>query len=118
MNGAVLKPPVSWTRIWTDRGTGSDYDGSIWFPVPPTNYVSLGFVAQLGYDSPEIPEFRCVRSDFVQSEIVRKNDLIWSDQGSGGDYDVSVYKVPDGVHAFVAQADYNPPTVAAFRLLR
>lgn len=34
--------------IWNDRKSGAAHNGSVWRPVAPTNYVSLGDVAAYG----------------------------------------------------------------------
>lgn len=115
-NYPLLKPPVGYNQVWTDKGSGGDMDGSIWYPVPPDGYVTLGFVGQNGYDTPNIPTYRCVRKDLVEKGSV--GNLIWSDKGSGADEDVSLYAVQNEPGIFVAQGNYNPFTGIAYTLIQ
>ncbi|MDR6941123.1 Vps62-related protein [Mucilaginibacter pocheonensis] len=110
----LLKAPIRYDQIWNDKGSGGDYDGSIWRPVAPDGYVVLGCVAALGYDAPSIPNYRCIRKDMVTDAAV--GSLIWSDKGSGADNDVSLWQVQGVTGAFVAQGNYNPYTGPCFKL--
>lgn len=105
-DNTLLQPPVDYALVWTDKGSGGDYDGSVWYPVPPDHYVSLGFVGQMGYNKPSISYYRCVHMSLLQSTQV--GALIWSDKGSGADTDVSLYANPEIAGSFLAQANYNP----------
>lgn len=111
----LLMPPVSYAQVWNDSGSGGSNDGSVWYPVPPDGYVSIGFVGQNGYDQPNIPNYMCVRQDMVAPTSAA--GLIWNDQGSGAGMDVSLYQI-DGIPGlFVAQGDYNPFSGSAFQLI-
>lgn len=110
----VLKAPKHFNPVWNDKGSGGDHDGSIWYPAPYDGYVALGFVGQTGYDMPVIPNYMCVRQDFVEQAQV--GNLIWSDKGSGADEDVSLWSVQGCPGIFVAQANYNPFSGACYKL--
>lgn len=110
----LIKPPKAFNRIWTDKGSGGDYDGSIWYPAPQDGYVTVGFVGQMGYSQPSLSNFACLRRDLCEPTSV--GPLIWSDKGSGADGDVSLYAIVAVPNAFVAQADYNPYNGTAYRL--
>jgi hypothetical protein len=101
----ILKAPVGYTLVWSDKGSGADMDGSVWLPIAPTGYVALGAVSQTGYNQPDIPELRCIRFDQVTAGAF--GQLIYSDKGSGADMDLSVYEIT-GTGLFHAQGDYNP----------
>jgi hypothetical protein len=105
-DNTLLKPPIDYRLIWNDKGSGGDNDGSVWFPVPPDNFVSIGAVGQIGYDKPSISSYRCVHSSVLQTSSA--GVLIWSDGGSHADMDVSLYPVLNDPGIFVAQADYDP----------
>lgn len=101
----ILKPPLRFECIWTDRGTGSTLDGSVWRPIPPPGYVALGDVFTKGHQAPQEHHFACVRKTFEGRELVRRAEIgneIWNDRKSGGKYgDVSVWEIitppyPDG----------------------
>jgi Vacuolar protein sorting-associated protein 62 len=110
----LLAAPLHYNEIWNDHGSGGDHDGSIWYPVPPDGYVSLGFVCNGGYDQPNIPTYRCVRRDLT--EATQAGPLIWNDQGSGAHMDVSLWQLVGVPNAFLAQGNYNPYTGPAFKL--
>ena len=109
---SLLASPVGYTEVWNDHGSGGDNDGSIWFPVPPEGYVTIGFVGQTGYNMPNIPNYVCVRQDLATATTV--GGLIWNDHGSGASGDVALYQNNGVSGAFVAQPNYNPPTINAF----
>src|SRR5262245_35032952 len=110
----LLQPPQCYNQVWTDKGSGGDHDGSIWFPVPPDGYFSIGFVGQSGYDKPSLLNYACLRRDLVEQADV--GALIWNDKGSGADQDVSLYQIVGVANAFVAQGNYNPYSGNAYRL--
>lgn len=64
-----VKPPTGFELVWTDHGSGADMDGSMWYPVPPDGYVTMGLVCNKGYEEPKIdpanPFVVCVRKDLV-----------------------------------------------------
>src|SRR5262249_8086047 len=105
---SLLQPPSDYRQVWNDHGSGGDYDGSIWYPVPPNDFVSVGFVCQTGYNKPSIANYRCVHKSLVDSGPV--GNLVWNDQGSGADMDVEVFAVADISGLFVAQGNYQPYT--------
>jgi len=113
-NNPVLKAPKHFNPVWNDKGSGGDYDGSIWYPAPNDGYVTLGFVGQLGYGTPVIPNLVCVRQDFA--EQAQAGNLIWSDKGSGADEDVSLWAIQGSPNLFVAQANYNPFSGSCYKL--
>ena len=105
-NFPLLKPPIDYSEIWDDKGSGGTHDGSVWFPVPPDGYISIGFVGQTGYSKPSIPGYACVRKDYCID--ASPGQLIWNDRQSGANKDVSLYQIVGVKGAFVAQGNYNP----------
>jgi hypothetical protein len=102
----LLQRPVDYRLVWNDHGTGGHNDGSIWYPVPPDDFVSIGFVGQRGYDKPSIAKYRCVhRSQVVGAQV---GPLIWNDSGSHAHLDVSLFSVVGVSGIFVAQPNYDP----------
>ncbi|XP_075470036.1 uncharacterized protein LOC142502662 isoform X1 [Ascaphus truei] len=93
-----LAKPTSFTAVWTDKGSGADKDVSIWRPVCPIHYISLGYVAMGTHNTvPSTEDFRCVHTDHV---IPGQWAWVWNDRGSGAKDDVSIWKAtttsPDG----------------------
>jgi hypothetical protein len=89
---AAVASPVSYTSIWNDAGSGGDNDGSVWRPVAPQGYVTLGDVAVKGYDAPSLEDVWCVRADLVTPSAYDSAPT-WTDQGSGGDNDIAAWHV-------------------------
>jgi len=79
----ALAAPSGYQQIWNDRGSGADLDGSMWQPVCPAGYASLGVVAQAGYDTPALDDISCVREDLLLPGKV--GNQIYNDRHSGGD---------------------------------
>lgn len=112
----ALVLPRDFDCIWSDRGSGADEDGSIWWPAAPTGYVAMGGVVTQGYDKPRPKDVGvyCVRKDLTTEGRVAY-PLIWNDKGSGADGNVSIYHIstanPEGiaVGAFYPQRNYGPP---------
>ncbi len=115
-----LARPTGFTWVWNDRGTGSAVDYSFWRPDCPEPYVALGHVAILGHGLPPRTAdlFRCVHRSLVEPSRIDHN-WIWSDQGSGGDHDVSIWAIRGAcpmANGFFAQQGYDAPTEPVYRL--
>jgi len=116
----ALKEPLAFALVWDDRGSGADDDINIWRPIPPDNYVALGFVVTRGDRKKQPPKSsaHCVRKDLVSQAGF--GNLIWNDKGSGANRDLSLYAVvPNDVYGkptglFWAQANYGPASGAAW----
>lgn len=122
-SGAHSRPPLArplrCDLMWTDKGSGSNMDGSCWRPVPPAGYVALGDVFATGYRAPSLDAVRCVRADLTQLGIV--GDLIYDDRGSGASSDFSAWKIVANaanydkttgtfaVNSFIAASNYDQP---------
>jgi len=90
----LLVAPIDWKQIWKDKGSGARKDGSMWEAVPPdSNYKCLGTIPQLGYNKPNLPNYRCVHSSLTKKFVI--NTIAWSDKGSGADIDVTMFKLPN-----------------------
>lgn len=115
----LIKPPTTLSQVWNDKGSGGKHDGSIWFPVPPDGYVSIGFVAQMGYQPPgptsKVPlNYACLRRDLVEQTTV--GPVIWNDRHSGANQDVTIYEINGEQCVFVAQPNYVPYSGQCYRL--
>ena len=120
----ALVPPQFFKCVWNDKCTGGHTDGQLWEPVPPPGYVALGHVAlhnaqispgETRSSSDVDPFFRCVHKDLVDAAGI--GDLIWTDRGSGGTYDGSVWEVPS-TKAFITSGPrgYARPDNNQFKL--
>jgi hypothetical protein len=114
---SAIKPPTGYTRIWTDKGSGADMDGSCWRPIPPEGYVALGDVFVNGYGQPALTDIVCIKKELAQDAKVGSS--IWNDRKSGADEDIATYGIDTpksyvdaekGVfapHTFVAANSYD-----------
>ncbi len=88
-----VRPPVSYSEIWNDGGSGADRDVKIWRASCPGGFVALGNVAT-GGGYPEVGSIYCVKSEFAQagSNNWVNWQYIWADHGSGARRDVTMYE--------------------------
>ncbi|MBD1364111.1 Vps62-related protein [Mucilaginibacter sp. ZT4R22] len=111
----ILKAPSDYTLLWNDRGTGGRYDGSCWKAVAPDGYLALGFVFNNSYGKPNIPNYVCIRKDFVTGSSA--GSQIWNDAGTGISNDLELFELGGVSGAFVAQANHQPYTGTAYKLI-
>ena len=97
----LLTAPLDWKSIWTDKGSKSKNNGSIWEAIPSDdNYKCLGSIAQSGYETkPDLPNYRCVHISLTEKIIADKT--LWSDKGSGANSQVTIFELPNA-NTFVA----------------
>jgi hypothetical protein len=118
-----VKPASRFVWLYDDDGTGADDDVSIWRAdlSDHPGYYSLGDVAMPSH------------SDFPRATFVVKGEgdvlappaqyvLTWTDKGSGGDHDVSVWRpVPPAGYTclgHVAVSGYAMPSPDAIRCVK
>jgi hypothetical protein len=87
----ALARPVDYVKVWDDRGSGADLDGSFWRPIAPAGYVCLGLVGQRGYSKPSTDEIMCVREDLVVPGKV--GNTIWIDEETHADVDFGSWQI-------------------------
>jgi hypothetical protein len=122
-SGNILVAPLSYTRVWTDAGSGASQDGSVWRPNPPAGYVAMGLVANSGYNAPSLNAMRCIKAEYVIKGGV-SGSVIWSDLGSGANQDFSAWgitapqvsagsgKIHLSPNTFIGHASHSKPTDA------
>ena len=99
-NGNLLVPPAGWDQIWTDKGTGSKMQGSIWRArSPDADHVCLGDVGQTGGDQPTVQQYRCVHRCLVTSMSAAAP--LWTTESTGADTPFAIYRLPHA-KSFVA----------------
>ena len=58
----LVQVPTGSKRIWTDAGSGANYDVSIWKLMPPNGFKCLGMAAVRRHGpSPDLRDYRCVK---------------------------------------------------------
>mmetsp|Transcript_2964 Transcript_2964/g.6506 ORF Transcript_2964/g.6506 Transcript_2964/m.6506 type:complete len:566 (+) Transcript_2964:185-1882(+) len=118
--GDILMPPLDYSLIWKDSGSGGDMDGSFWEPIPPTGYTCLGHVVQPNYRKPSTNLIRCIKTSYVTDA---GKSWLWTDAGSGADWDASVYQVesqqPDslGPNTLITRRSHVAPDARHFKAL-
>ncbi|KAJ4300562.1 hypothetical protein N0V88_003241 [Collariella sp. IMI 366227] len=90
--GPAVQAPTDYQPLWTDQGSGSKADGSFWRPVAPPGYITLGDVANAGYNKPSFDQVWCLRADLVADGIYKPGP-IWDDKGSGAKADASFWDI-------------------------
>ena len=92
----LLAKPTGYTWRWNDSGTGGDTDVTFWTPIAPEGYTSLGDIAipSQSRTPPSTDMVRCVRNDLLLPGSALWE---WSDAGSGGTYDSTIYLVTSKV---------------------
>ena len=111
----ILKAPVNYTLLWNDKGTGGKYDGSCWKPVAPDGYRAIGIVFNNGYDRPNIPNYMCIRKDFLTPSTAEAQ--IWNDAGARTPDGLGLFELGGVSGVFVAQANRQPYAGTAFKLV-
>lgn len=108
----AIRPPVSYSRVWTDAGSSSDSDVHLWEPSCPGGYVALGSVATNGA-LPKLGDVYCVKSTYTIYAGHSNWRRTWTDTGSGADRDLTVYEAvsrnlnQQAVRGFGAVASYH-----------
>jgi hypothetical protein len=41
---SLVAPPVGFSKVWDDQGSGKKLDYAIWNPIPPPDYVAMGCI--------------------------------------------------------------------------
>ncbi len=97
-----LAPPDSYQWRWNDWKTGGAYDITFWQPVAPFGYTCLGDIAIKSHSraQPSKDLMRCVRNDLL---LDGQSHWYWSDSGSGGAYDATVYATSTKVGTTLAR---------------
>ena len=117
----VLKPgsavhPKDFTRVWTDVGSGGDYDMAIYTMNPPSDqYRCLGSVAMSGYNAlPDKSKYCCIAKEYLTTGDLKET---WNDGGSGANADGSIWTVISGVDPyaieggnFIGKQGHGPPS--------
>ena len=85
-----LAAPERYEWRWNDWKTGGDIDVTFWRPIGPAGYTCLGDIAITSHSrsQPDKELVRCVRDDLL---LEGQPHWLWSDSGSGGEYDATVY---------------------------
>ena len=102
------------TWVYNDVNTGADDEFSIWRPVAPQGFYSLGDVAQSRYGKPNTSAF--VVKDDGSGILAEPIDYSrkWTDAGSGGTHDAALWQpiAPTGYQClgFLATSGAKPNT--------
>ena len=122
----VTSTTSNYSWIWSDVGSGSDQDCSIYRPKPTNGFYIVGDYAQGNYGSPTGTSLLVMAINDDPGNPLLKAPLryeqVWNDQGSGGDNDGSIWRpiAPDGYLALgcVANAGYDAPNISNYMCIR
>ncbi|XP_066928855.1 uncharacterized protein [Clytia hemisphaerica] len=119
----ALAHPASFTKIWTDKGSGADMSVSVWRMNPPRGYRCLGAAAMPNHHHhPDASKYCCVGHQYVTSAGVIDE---YNDKGSDSDLDGAFWRVvrkggdSSGIYGgnFLVTTNYHSsPTAAAYLL--
>jgi hypothetical protein len=110
--GKALSQPLDFEQVWKDTGSGARKDCTLWRPIPPEGYVSLGLVCS-DHEKPLLSAVRCVREDLVIASSL--GDLIWDDKGSGAKQNFSGWNI-DPPAAAAGEIYFAPGTFVGFNV--
>lgn len=109
--GIIVQRPTDFQRTWESRILFSDYDGSLWRPIPPAGYVALGHIAQRGYNKPSTDVVRVIRADCV----VRCDPwLTWTNRCGKSSDNVGVWNIAQTTTSpipgtFISSPNFDKP---------
>jgi len=113
----ALVNPSSFTRVWTDRGSGANWDVAVYRMNARSGYTCLGGVAMRSHSTqPDPSKYCCVKTEYTTPGGTR---LAWDDKGTGSNYDFSAWETLQGNDAlgassgnFLPMSNYNKPQSA------
>ncbi|MFT5134810.1 MAG: hypothetical protein ACI9SC_003292 [Gammaproteobacteria bacterium] len=104
---SLLQLPKRWERIWTDKGSGANMDGSIWHPIAASDdYVCLGSIAHKGYEQPAVTNYACLHHCLIENLPV--GNPIWSTRGTGAKHDAEIYKLHNSNSFVIIPGNIRP----------
>jgi Ca2+-binding EF-hand superfamily protein len=97
-NKAPFERPEGWQKMWSKkRGKLHLY---AWNPIAPsTDYVALGHVVTVSAETPSLESYRLIHRSLLVPKSL--GDLIWTDKGSWGGKDGSVWAMPAPCKTFL-----------------
>ena len=114
-----LLPVSDYVWVHDDTGSGAFTDGSIWRPVVPPGFVAIGDVAHASHDAPNFATL-VIRDDPDALRRPVGYEQVWSDEGSLGDHDVTIWHpiAPPGYACLGSVASPNHDTPPSTELIR
>ena len=94
-----MKTPTKWNLVWQhDEGFFSKTYHTCWIPEAPPGYVALGMFCRFGAKNRDPPSDEEVKNIVVvHKSFTEKHDLssteIWTTDGSGADYTLTLGKL-------------------------
>ena len=79
-----IRAPVDYKLIYKNNTTSGSWEYSLWEPIPPSGYVALGHVANIGFQKPKTGQEAPVRC--VPKKCVFANDYLFRKTNDGSKY--------------------------------
>ncbi len=126
----LIKPCKKYARVWTDRGSGAQEDGSIWRPLPAPGYFVCGDrmrrahadPGMLGETTPTIAAVEDPRPGVPPMLAAPTSGArIWDDEGSGAHQDGSIWAPLRPYYlamGHLGSGKHSYPDMSAVRMLR
>ena len=83
----VFRRPESFSRLWTDSGSGAWRDGAFWRVNCPNGYGSLSDICTNGYSEPEKNTVWCIMLEYLEDDL--HDTWVWDSKGTVGIVDVN-----------------------------
>lgn len=55
----AVVPAIGLKQVWTDKGSGADWDGSLYSPECPPGYTGVGLIANRSHSKPDLNSQKC-----------------------------------------------------------
>jgi len=129
VNGATEKP-IDYELVWDNKGSYTGSRCSIWKPIPPDGYMSLGYIVNKSFKMPSVDLVRCVAVDFIDEIKIgdkygfrelgstmitdqktgAKRQIGWENVGISDKDPLSFWKVPNNANLMLATSSYYKPS--------
>lgn len=120
-SGTPLAQPIDYLLVWDDSGSGADQNGSVWRPLCPGGFSSMGDVSSSSHAKPAPGEVVCVQQNFLGA--ANSGSEIWNDTGSGAARDFAAWNIVSPAAdasfnyssggLFVGNASHNRPQASS-----
>ena len=77
----AFRRPESFSRLWTDSGSGASTDGTFWRVNCPNGYGSLSDLCQQGYSEPNKNTVWCIKHEYLEDD--QHDTWLWDSIGAG-----------------------------------
>lgn len=93
-------PALDFEFVWHDGNPRPEDRLTIWMPVAPDGFRSMGHVGHVGMTKPEVPELRCIRERLAHPSVTPRRP-VWSvPKDHPGTSALRIWRVDDQTNCF------------------